>query len=753
AALIFGSLFFSCGGGDDDPDPTPTSGTIPDRRLPSAPAESGTITVSGGGASYSGTSIEEAWAAAAAASGDVVITIPAGTYTVSDENQLKHSGSANITIKGTGTAEYGLDVLIKGNPNTNSQKSRELLYLDNQSTGSLMLENIALENKYGENQGNAQAEVLASDGKGNIAAYNCSFLSHQDTIRTVAKAWFYECYIEGDVDFLWMDTAGTAALYEKCVLRAVGGRTNKAYFTAPRAALTTKVGKGLVIYNSNLEAESTLSNVYLGRNPWATSALTSYYNQVAVVNSEYCGVALNADIWASAANGTADQQYVGFKTDTKFNASSKYGARLSEDVKNKEYSGRKAILNRVYNTASGKFSKDAETYWDIDAVITANKWDVDADASSDLLAGESEPQITVYDFAQADGLSATGLTINGFKSHDSGSATGSNGNTIKFNADGNCIIYVSGCYSGYGTIKAGEQGEAVYDFNSDSTDKILEKAYINYSGAAEITITAADTSYIKKIVVEYDNTLVNVPVTAITVTADTNKYTVGAPVQLKAAVTPDNASNKDVKWTSSDLSVGEVNEMTGKVTFKAAGTVTFTATARDGSGKTGTIACTPEAATWTSAEWYNSKDTSSSAGGGGTSFGDHAGANNSAFTIGGSGVTLGGNKEVTLIDGTKKNISTGIKMDSSGKITFTVTKNAKAMVLAGYYTAEKATTTDNVTIKSSDGTATASSENPAEAPTADAAYVWTLTAGTYTLERAASGYALSIYYVRVDITE
>lgn len=49
--------------------------------------------------------------------------------------------------------------------------------------------------------------------------------------------------------------------------------------------IQSKAGKGLVIYNSALQAESGLE-VYLGRNPWASSVLSSYYNNVAIVDSK-----------------------------------------------------------------------------------------------------------------------------------------------------------------------------------------------------------------------------------------------------------------------------------------------------------------------------------------------------------------------------------------------------------------------------------------------------------------------------------
>ena len=257
------------------------------------------------------------------------------------------------------------------------------------------------------------------------------------------------------------------------------------------------------------------------------------------------------------------------------------------------------------------------------------------------------------------------------------------------------------------------------------------------------------TTYITKISVEYDDSLEYTAVSGISVTSSTDTPTVGVAATMTATVTPDSATNSAVKWTSSDTSVGTINEFTGEVKFIATGSVTFTATARDGSGKSGSITLSPEAATWTSAEWYDSKDSSSS-----IKSGDGAaGTNKSVFDTGSAaGVTLGGVKSVTLIDGNTASISTGLKMNGEGKITFSVTKAAKVTVMTRYCSNANITN-DTCAITTSDGTATADSSNPTTTPTADATYVWTLTAGTYTVGRAGAGYAPSIYYVRVDITE
>ena len=770
--LSFGVV--SCAGGDDSNNtvagPSVNSslaaggsysvlsdGTSAGRKAVTAPSTAGTIQMSvAGGSATTYSTIKEALTAAASASGDCVITLGKGTYS---ENGLTYSGNKNLKISGQGTAEYGLDVVILGQgSDTSSEKGRSTLAIA--GSGNIVLENLTIKSSRAETTGTAQAEVIGTDGTGNLAAYNCSFISGQDTLRTVAKAWFYKCYIEGDVDFLWMEyTNGVAALYEECVIRAIGTRTDKAYFTAPRLGLTSKVGKGLVVYNCTLEAESGLKQLYLGRNPWASSNMSDYYEQVAFVGSKLylpTGVTLNSDVWASAANGTSDQKYIGFKTDDYFPAG-KYGTRIDSSFIAQEYAGRENILNRLFVVASSKFQKDTDTYWDIAKVISDNNWTVTADSSKSLLDGETATVKKTYDFSTENSGAYTDstVTVNGFSYHSSGTAAGVATKTITIPISGKCVITIKGCYSGWGTIKAGSQGEGVYNINSGSTSKYLECGYVVYDASAtSVVITAATTSYIRSITVEYDDTLSFVPVTGISVAAASSTFTVGVANTMKATITPDTATNSAVKWTSSDETVGTIDEFSGEVKFLKAGDVTFTATARDGSGKTGTIACSPEAATWTSAEWYYTKDasTSAAASGIGADSSNVAGENVSVFSFNAySGIALGTTKTISTLSG-DKTVSMGLKMDGNGKFSFSVTKAATLKIKQAYF--EKADGTKYsgyLTISSTDGTASMVS-GATSAISADTDYEWTLTAGTYTVARN-TGNTGSIIYARVDITE
>lgn len=86
-----------------------------------------------------------------------------------------------------------------------------------------------------------------------------------------------------------------------------------------------------------------------------------------------------------------------------------------------------------------------------------------------------------------------------------------------------------------------------------------------------------------------------IPVTGVTVSPTSLSLTAGQTGQLTATVQPDNATNKNVSWSSSNTSVATVNS-SGLVTAVAAGNATITVTTQDG-GKTATCAVTVSSST------------------------------------------------------------------------------------------------------------------------------------------------------------
>lgn len=558
-------------------------------------------------------------------SGDFTITLPKGTY----PEALYYNGPANITIKGA-KSKYGKSSVIALDNSgdilrlkkaSSAQKNRCLVEFE--GSGNIVFENITLHNTFerGSVKGsNTQAEAFGYDGTGTVAAYNCSFISHQDTIRTTGKTWFYKCHIEGDTDFLWMEATGKVALFEECEIVSVfdkNASNHTSYVCAPRMNIGDRADKGIVILNSTITTQEG-QNTYLARTPWSNG----YLNQVAYINTKADGI--DSDIWYGkclTATGVP-QNVIGWKLDSKTAANLKTDTAgrndvLSDSDAEKEFGGRRAILNRFYDGVSNKYKKDSEFFWDVDSLIKSAGWKVSEDKSKALLDGEKESVKKVY---VLDGSQEyPDLVCDGF-AQEKGKAhfQGASGATIKFKVPGKALVTVTGYYAGSGTIKAGNQGAAAYSFNNGSTNKTIEKSYVVYEDNAEVTITAEEKSYITKISVESDDTLAFVPVESISVSAEDNATELPGKrsLQMKAVLNPGKPTNSDYVWSVSDENAASIdsNGVLKANSVAADTTITVKATARDEKAASGEIKIKilkPEAGAF-AASWLDSAEHASS---------------------------------------------------------------------------------------------------------------------------------------------
>lgn len=103
--------------------------------------------------------------------------------------------------------------------------------------------------------------------------------------------------------------------------------------------------------------------------------------------------------------------------------------------------------------------------------------------------------------------------------------------------------------------------------------KITAKAV----GTADITAIAKDDSF-KAVTCRVT---VTQPVTGVKLSATTAKLEAGQTAALTATISPDAATDKTVKWTSSDAAIATV-DAAGVVTGKKAGTATITVTTNNG---------------------------------------------------------------------------------------------------------------------------------------------------------------------------
>mgnify|MGYP001251656749 CR=1 FL=1 len=128
-------------------------------------------------------------------------------------------------------------------------------------------ENITFENSSGPI---GQAVAVRVDGD-KVKFTNCRFLGHQDTLYPHGKGsrqYYKNCYIEGDVDFIF---GWSTAVFEDCEIFC----KRAAYITA--ASTEEDTAYGFVFKNCKITGTAEPYSMYLGR-PWRPFAKTVFMN-------------------------------------------------------------------------------------------------------------------------------------------------------------------------------------------------------------------------------------------------------------------------------------------------------------------------------------------------------------------------------------------------------------------------------------------------------------------------------------------
>ncbi|HXA51649.1 MAG TPA: pectinesterase family protein [Candidatus Acidoferrum sp.] len=138
-------------------------------------------------------------------------------------------------------------------------------------------ENLTFENSFSRNRPLTQegSQAVAIKITGDRAVFrNVRFLGYQDTLYpTNGRQYFSECYIEGNVDFIF---GNARAYFDRCEIHAL--KHSLVYLTA-QSRLTADEKSGYVFDHCRITAESGADRVYLGR-PWRT------YSTVVFLNTE-----------------------------------------------------------------------------------------------------------------------------------------------------------------------------------------------------------------------------------------------------------------------------------------------------------------------------------------------------------------------------------------------------------------------------------------------------------------------------------
>ena len=206
-----------------------------------------------------------------------------------------------------------------------------------QNAVNTRIENLTIQNSagYGKIVGQAVALNVMAD---KTVVKNCRLIARQDTLMLwpcfkealadpdiYVRSYFENCYIEGDVDFIF---GGACAVFKNCDIfckhRPVG---YNCYVTA--ACTPANLKHGLVFFDCSIDGDADSGTVYLGR-PWTEGAKTVFINTKA-------SDVLSKDIWSKW--GKTIQHDPSLYAQNSFDAGFDVPAwsKLLSDAETKEY--------------------------------------------------------------------------------------------------------------------------------------------------------------------------------------------------------------------------------------------------------------------------------------------------------------------------------------------------------------------------------------------------------------------------------
>lgn len=172
-------------------------------------------------------------------------------------------------------------------------------------------ENITFENSFDEKSvqtAGTQAVAVKTDAD-KLIFKNCRFIGNQDTLYVNNfRQYFKDCYIEGDVDFIF---SAATVIFDNCVIHSVDreGITPKGYVTAGSA--DARALYGLVFLNCKLTADPGVgaNSVYLGR-PWVpSSAKKPVYVKSVLIGCEL-GEHIKTEGWTSMSSAQPQDHFL-----------------------------------------------------------------------------------------------------------------------------------------------------------------------------------------------------------------------------------------------------------------------------------------------------------------------------------------------------------------------------------------------------------------------------------------------------------
>ena len=162
------------------------------------------------------------------------------------------------------------------------------------------IRNLTVENAYDEAVNGGSQALAVRTVADRVVFDNTRFLGNQDTYLAdttgrdaTARTYLKNCYIEGDVDFLY--GRGTA-VFDGCTIHSLdrGSDTNNGYIVAPSTKNSNPYG--FLIVNSTLTSDAAPGTVSLGR-PWFASSDPNAH-PMAVIRDSQLGSHIAVQGWS-----------------------------------------------------------------------------------------------------------------------------------------------------------------------------------------------------------------------------------------------------------------------------------------------------------------------------------------------------------------------------------------------------------------------------------------------------------------------
>ncbi len=147
--------------------------------------------------------------------------------------------------------EYATNNKFNGAPGT----YRRGVFLANRCE-DLVLTNLTIRNTTPYRGSQAEAIILNGTAQAQAIVTNVDLYSFQDTLQINGQAYISDCYIEGDVDFMW---GKGPCFFENCECKAVH---SKGYYTQIR---NPEANHGYVYHHCTFDGAAGVTNVVLSR--------------------------------------------------------------------------------------------------------------------------------------------------------------------------------------------------------------------------------------------------------------------------------------------------------------------------------------------------------------------------------------------------------------------------------------------------------------------------------------------------------